>query len=176
MGFSPFAIDDPSPAPGANESAIQRPDFGECYGVLSQLAPLILDNQGKGTMAGVLLDETNQTKVIRLGGFTITVAHDFTWNGSRNPHPSPWPHFGGLIISTGADEFVVAGSGLIATFAADSPTDPIAGFKSIEEGSFIHGRWVAGRRLNGDENHQGRHVRLVPGSFGIQLVKLYRYH
>jgi hypothetical protein len=47
---------------------------------------------------------------------------------------------------------------------------------SIEEGSFVNGHWVAGRRLNGDEDHQGRHLRLVPDQFGIQRVKLYRYH
>lgn len=176
MGFSPFAIDDPPPVPGANESSAQRPDFGRCYEVLSQLAPLILENQGKGTMAGVLLDETNQTQKICLGSFTLNVSHDYTWSGSRSPHPNPWPRFGGLIISMRPDEYLVAGSGLIVTFASDSTDDPIAGIASIEEGWFVNGHWVAERRLNGDENHQGRHLRLVPGQFAIQLVKLYRYH
>jgi hypothetical protein len=81
-----------------------------------------------------------------------------------------------LIISLGPDDYLVAGSGLIVTFTSDSPADPIAGIASIEEGWFVNGHWVAGRRLNGDESHQGRHLRLVPGQFGIQLVKLYRYH
>jgi hypothetical protein len=76
----------------------------------------------------------------------------------------------------GPDEYLVAGSGLIVTFASNSTDDPIAGIASIDEGGFANGRWVAGRRLNGDEDHQGRHLRLVPGQFGIQLVKLYRYH
>jgi len=169
MGFSPFAIEDPA-------SSAPRPDFGRCYDVLSQLAPVILQNQGKGTMAGVLLDETNQTQKIHLGNFTLNVSHDYTWAGSRDPHPGPWPRFGGLIISTGPDEYLMAGSGLIVTFTSDSPADPIAGIASIEEGQFDNGRWVAGRRLNGDENHQGRHLRLVPGQFGIQLAKLYCYH
>ena len=40
---------------------------------------------------------------------------------------------------------------------------------------FIDGRWTAGRRLNGDETHQGRHVRLPFGKFVIQRVKLYSY-
>jgi beta-galactosidase GanA len=176
MGFSPFAIDDPPPAPGANEPSARQPDFGRCYEVLSQLAPLILENQGKGTMAGVLLDETNQTQKIHLGDFTLNVSHDYTWAGSRDPHPSPWPRFGGLVICMGPGEYLVAGSGLIVTFASDSTSDPIAGIESIEEGWFANGHWIAGRRLNGDENHQGRHLRLVPGQIGIQLVKLYRYH
>ena len=41
----------------------------------------------------------------------------------------------------------------------------------------MNGRWVAGRRLNGDENAQGKSLRI--GGFNsngrIQKVKLYRY-
>jgi hypothetical protein len=29
--------------------------------------------------------------------------------------------------------------------------------------------------MNGDQSHQGRHLRLPPGEFGIQRIKLYRY-
>jgi beta-galactosidase GanA len=176
MGFSPFAIDDPPPASGVNEPSGQGRNFGQCYEVVSQLAPLILDNEGKGTMVGVLLDETIQTQKIHTGGYSLTVSHDYTWGGSRNAHPSPWPRVGGLIMSIGPDEFLVAGGGIIVTFAADSTNAPIAGIERIEEGRFVNGHWVAGRRLNGDEDHQGRHLRLVPDETGIQVVKLYRYH
>jgi hypothetical protein len=34
----------------------------------------------------------------------------------------------------------------------------------------MHTRW-----LNGDQTHQGRHVRVAPGDFGILRVKLYTY-
>ena len=39
-----------------------------------------------------------------------------------------------------------------------------------EAGEWKHIRW-----LNGDQAHQGRHVRLEPGRFTLQRVKLYRY-
>ena len=29
--------------------------------------------------------------------------------------------------------------------------------------------------LNGDQSHQGRHLRLPPGEYGVQRVRLYRY-
>ena len=51
-----------------------------------------------------------------------------------------------------------------------------AGIESIWEGTFADGRWVPGRLLNGDESHQGRHLRIPEGKFGIQRVRLYRYH
>jgi hypothetical protein len=45
----------------------------------------------------------------------------------------------------------------------------------VEEGTFVDGKWVAGRRLNGDETHQGRHVHLPGGTYGIQKIRLYTY-
>jgi beta-galactosidase GanA len=46
----------------------------------------------------------------------------------------------------------------------------------VEEGVFgASGGWLAGRRLNGDQTHLGRHIRLPPGRPQIQKVRLYRY-
>jgi hypothetical protein len=78
----------------------------------------------------------------------------------------------------GPDEYLVTGSGgLSITFTPNSPGLPTVGIASIEEGTYANGQWVAGRRLNGDENGGGKYVRL--GGFGnnglIQRVKLYRY-
>jgi hypothetical protein len=36
-------------------------------------------------------------------------------------------------------------------------------FLWLEEGTFVGGTWVPGRRLNGDETAHGRPVRLGPG-------------
>ena len=172
MGVSPFGIEDEFSKSRTNDLSLAK-----SYGVLSQIAPLILEHQGSGTMAGIVLDETNRIQKIQLGNFTLNVAHDYTWPYADGFHQTnSWPHFGGVIISTAPDEYVIAGSGLIVTFAPNSPGDPIAGIASIEEGTFVNGHWVDGRRLNGDESHQGRHLRLPPGQFGIQRVKLYRYH
>ncbi len=51
----------------------------------------------------------------------------------------------------------------------------IAGIGSMDEGAFVDGRWVAGRRLNGDQDHQGRQMYLPGGEYGIQKVRLYTY-
>jgi beta-galactosidase GanA len=81
---------------------------------------------------------------------------------------------GGLVIATGADEFLFAGIGVTVTFAATEPGWQ-TGILSVEEGRFVNGRWQNVRWLNGDETHQGRHLRLVPGRLSIQRIKLYRY-
>jgi hypothetical protein len=82
---------------------------------------------------------------------------------------------GGIIIQLGADEFIVAGSGLIVTFQSLNPERPLAGILSIDEGVYERDVWKAGRRLNGDQSHQGRHMRLPYRDFGIQRVTLYQY-
>ena len=73
------------------------------------------------------------------------------------------------------DEFIIAGTGIVVTFAPVSAGDPIAGILSAQEGRYVNGRWVPRRWLNGDQTHQGRHIRLVPNEFSVQRVKLYRY-
>jgi hypothetical protein len=80
-----------------------------------------------------------------------------------------------MIIMTAEDEFYVAGSGVVVTFQSSSDDGTVAGIASIDEGAFVKGKWVAGRRLNGDQDHQGRHLYLPGREYGIQKVKLYKY-
>jgi Domain of unknown function (DUF5597) len=82
---------------------------------------------------------------------------------------------GGLVVAIGRDEFIFAGTDLTVTFETNKPGDPLVSILSAEEGKFENGQWLSGRRLNGDQTHQGRHLRLVKGKFGIQRIKLYRY-
>jgi hypothetical protein len=49
------------------------------------------------------------------------------------------------------------------------------GIVSAELGHFDGESWRVDRYLNGDETHQGRHIRIPAGSYGMQRVKLYRY-
>lgn len=78
-------------------------------------------------------------------------------------------------MALGADEFLIAGTGIVVTFTPNGAGDPIAGILSANEGRFVDGRWVPGRRMNGDQTHQGRHVSLGADAFTIQRVRLYRY-
>jgi beta-galactosidase GanA len=165
LGFSPFAIEDfPANDP-----------LGDAYHVLQNLAPLILQHQGKGTMTGVrpivafdgTVDERPQD--VRLGDFTLHV--NFVAPFTPRENQTIAAH-GGLIIQLGAEEYLVAGRGLTITFSAQSGW---VGIESIWEGAYVNGVWKRGRLLNGDQSHQGRHVRLASHKFKVQRVKLYRY-
>jgi len=95
-----------------------------------------------------------------------------TWSAdSKN---DAWPLTGGIVISTGPDEFYVAGTDIVVTFESTTQGKK-AGFISVDEGRFENEKWVPGRRMNGDQDHQGRHVRIPVGEYSIQHVKMYSY-
>lgn len=166
LGYSPFAIeslDDP-----------EHNQVARGYGVLRQLEPLIARSQGKGIMAGVLLDSTAQVERVRLGDYILTARHEFSWQyGFRAGVDTP--RVGGMIVMLAPDEFVIAGTGLLVTFEPAAGQDGHAGILRADEGTFDKGEWRPGRRLNGDQTHQGRHVHLPGGAYGIQRVRLYTY-
>jgi beta-galactosidase GanA len=163
IGFSPFSID--SLEEESSKVLIQS------YDLLTQLAPLILEKQGKGLLAGLLPEGPEQRlpQQLRLGDYILNITYERAT--SQNPNVLS----GGLVISLGTDEYLFAGTGITATFESDKPGDPLVGILAVDEGRYVEGQWRPGRRLNGDQTHQGRHLRLVPGRFGIQRIKLYRY-
>ncbi len=166
MGYNPFSIE-----------SVENPEqsqFKKGYAILRQLTPMILQYQGTGSMAGFLLDSAAQSAEISLGDYTFSVKHEYTWPYAGR-QPGETPRFGGMIIMTAKNEFYIAGSGVVVTFRAAAHDAGTAGIVAIDEGSFQNGIWVAGRRMNGDQDHQGRHLHLPGGEYGIQKVQLYTY-
>jgi beta-galactosidase GanA len=191
FGFAPFSVesvdesepDRPGPdRPGPDRPGPDRPGqnrLAQAYAVLEQLSPTILAGQGTGRMSGfrprVLEDGTViDTPVTRtLGQYRFTVSFVDTQQSDSNADIAG---HGGLIIQTGPEDYLVAGQGLVITFEPVEEGGALAGIDSDWEGSFdARGAWVPGRLLNGDQTHQGRHLRLAPGQFQIQRVRLYRY-
>ena len=163
IGFSPFSID-------SLDEETTRP-LTETYDLLQQLSPLILEKQGNSVMAGLLPEGPEQRlpQQLKLGDYILSVTFE------RPTTPNATVLSGGLVISLGPEEYLFAGTGLTVTFDTDKPGDPLVGILSVDEGQYANGEWLPGRRLNGDQTHQGRHLRLPPGRFGIQRIKLYRY-
>lgn len=167
IGYSPFSvesIEDP-----------QKSTLANSYEILSQLSPLILEKQGKNLTAGILLDSINEKAQVKLNGYILNFRHEKDWLKPSQPIAMDQQKAGCLIIATGPDEFIVAGNSILITFTPDSQELPIAGIGAIDEVQFVNGKIKHGRRLNGDQNHQGRHVHLTSDKFGIQKVTLYKY-
>ncbi|MGA2724362.1 MAG: DUF5597 domain-containing protein [Bryobacteraceae bacterium] len=165
IGFSPFGIDG-SRAPDT--------DLISGYDLIAQLAPLILANQGKGTVSAVLLGQNNPSQKIQVGNYTLEAAslRPRAMPGAPPP-PATVPSTAAIFIAVGPDEYFVAGSGMTVSFSPNTPGPSQAGLGTVEEGSFVNGFWVPGRQLAGDETGQGDYVSLR--NLGIQHVTLYRY-
>jgi hypothetical protein len=201
IGCSPFGIDGSAQADGP---------YSEGYNILSQLAPLILQNQGKGTMALTFLNGGSQK--ISLGRYTLNVeagrgrgggvpanatapstapagrGRGGAPRGAASPAAAPAAPNYLLVINVGPDEYFVAGKGAQITFSPNPPAQEVAAMASIDEGTFKDGKWVPGRRLNGDqtmlsyelsrlaaENQTGTGARIGGNSASIYQIKLMRY-
>jgi len=91
------------------------------YDTIAQLTPLILENQGKGTMAGAVAIAGEPPQKIPLGNYVLTVSYvsshvDPVPVPKDAPAPPPAPYripdrAGALFIAVGPDEYIAASSG-----------------------------------------------------------------
>ncbi|MBP9507100.1 MAG: DUF5597 domain-containing protein, partial [Bacteroides sp.] len=197
IGLSPFSIEDGSDSPQA--------PLVQSYAKLNELMPLITKYQGKGVMNGLLFDMDNKERVLIHNDLKLTCRHYFTlpWD-ARATDGSQWSEGGGVVIRLAENEYLISGSGIVITFeqVGENKVEYTRvlgedGFASV--GSNVQqvetwkgnsrvgiglvdevnvspdGTLVYKRRLNGDQNHQGRHVRIPIGQFSTLHVKLYKY-
>lgn len=158
FGFSPFAIEDLN----------SDHPLGATYKVIGQLAPIIVANSGSDRVAAVV-QQSGETKAIMvLGGYTLMVDYH------RRSEEEGTPPAAAIIVQTGADEFVAAGFGLSIRFVANSTGPRHVEILQDDEGSYVNGRWVAVRRLNGDETNGGN-IMIFRERPIIQKIRLFRH-
>ena len=167
IGFSPFGIDSfvEMERQGLLDSSNE---LGKSYEVLAQLAPIILQHEGRGEMAGFLLDKEHPQITVELNGYQLELTLDQIFETQAKTGF-------GLLMATGPDEFLGAGSGFRVAFSRKNSNGERIGIGSIDEGTFAGGKWRPGRRLNGDENDQGRAWRFVSKRIGIEKAVVYKY-
>ena len=197
IGYCPFSIENGSDNPDA--------PLVQAYSKLKELMPVLTKYQGKGLSKGLLFDQENKERILSFDDLTITCRHFFTlpWD-PRATDGSVWPETGGLILRIERDEYIVAGSGIVVDFKKNDEyrlleakelgedgfataggnayhqkpwsgitragIGPVDEIKITDDGTFSYIR-----RLNGDQTHQGRHVRISVDEFSILHVKLYEY-
>jgi hypothetical protein len=195
MGISPFGIE---------RQADASTPLAQAYGLLAQAAPEILEAQAKGAIKAVSLNTQHPAETVKLGNYTFA----FSVGRMRRPAPpttaappgtapaggGPGGFGGGnaetssyaIVISTGPDDYVILGSGVQATFTGPGPSP--AAVAKLEEGAYVDGRWVPGRRLNGDDimlnydapnksikNESGQGFRLAAGAPKALHLQIYGY-
>jgi len=167
FGFAPFSIestDQPETEP-----------LGKLYGVVEQLAPVITAHHGQNNIDGVLLEKENPEMVLHLGDYKVTVRHSYTLGYEPASQNETWAPAGAVFVRTDDNEFYVAGSGVVMTFKHLEQPEFNVGILKVDQGRFVNGEWQIIRHLNGDQTHQGRHVRLFHDDFSILRFELYQY-
>ncbi|MFL6352766.1 MAG: DUF5597 domain-containing protein [Bryobacteraceae bacterium] len=158
IGFSPFGIDSWNDAEN---------ELGKSYHVLEQLTPLLVEHQAKGDIHGFVIDKSHPSVKVVLEGFLVDVSLDeiFASHAEKG--------FGVLLVS-GPNEFLGAGKGFRVSFRPANE-DGKAGLASVDEGHFENGKWIRGRRLNGDETDQGKYWRFDQRQITIEKAVVYSY-
>lgn len=169
LGFSPYAIDDATP---------EREGYAlkEAYTILRSLMPLVMEAQREGRIHGVWFDRNHTEQRLTIGDVPLLCRHDLTlgWSAEASD-PAQWSETAALVIELGEGEFLVAGTGVVMTLQPRVSDGTIVGIERIDELDYRDEQLPALRRLNGDEDHQGRHLRIPFGSYGVQRLKVYTY-
>src|SRR5450432_347388 len=153
IGVSPFGIDHL-----AKDAAL-----GKSYDVLGQLSTIITEKQSKGEIVGFVVDEKNPSFTYTLGGYAIEISLDEIFGHKAKLG------YGIVMTDDGPNKFIGAGSGFRVRFYPEVKSyKTIIGIGSVDEGMFSNNKWMAGRRLNGDENDQGRAWRFAFWKLGIE--------
>jgi hypothetical protein len=81
----------------------------------------------------------------------------------------------GLIMRTGPAEFIGAGRGFRVSFSTRSLDGSHVGLAFVDDGRFQDGKWIPGRRLNGDETDQGNYWRFDQWQLRIEKAVVYTH-
>lgn len=174
IGFSPFGIDLTPPTGSVpadykqmvESLANQNGELAASYKGIASIMPQITAAQAAGTIHGFTLTKEHPAVDFTMQGYTVHVTLDEVFGMHADEGY-------GLILSEGKDQFLGLGKGFRVAFIPRS--GPQVGIASIDEGQMLDGKWVPGRRLNGDENDQGKGWRFDPRHLNLERVTLYRY-
>lgn len=168
IGFSPFSIDN---MPEEEDYPLKR-----AYEVLTPALDLIAEKQAAGKTYGMIADIENKETTLRINNIDFRCRHDLTlgWNPEASD-PEKWGETSVMIIDMGSDTYLFMGTGVVTTMSPADGNGKV-GIERIDEIVFDeYGKMQKMRRLNGDEDHQGRHIRIPFNEYGAQLLKVYRY-
>ena len=132
ISFSPFGIDESTP---------EEDPITKSYAALSQVQQLILQHNGKGTMAGIYVDTAEKSQSFELNGYSIKA--NLSLPGSSpfggavaglSSSDKKVASAGGIVFATGPDEFIIVGKDFTLSF---TPLNTDA--KKAQDRCRIHG-------------------------------------
>lgn len=133
-------------------------------------------------MDAVLLDnEQREAEIITPDGIRFTIKHSYSLGWEPGAKDAEWPEAACIILRLDEEDYLAIGSGVVITYTDVKANktwkqgDTRIGLAKCESVKIEDGELHIKRHLNGDQTHQGRHVRIPVGLFDIQHFRLYRY-
>lgn len=142
LGFGPFGI----------ESLVNDLSYAQSNLVLKELLPLITQYQGTKKMRGILQEAGEESTVLQMGDFKITITYTSKEKKSY-----------GIVIQTGEKDFLVAGIDMNVVFSS-LDQNITANIGEVLEGKFQNEKWETTRQLNGDETYHNTRL-IVDGRY-----------
>lgn len=176
LGWSVFGIEDLNP----------HGQVSQAYALLSEMLPQLSEWQAAGRVKAILNNNGEQTDPIELGGYRITLKGR-SGTSNKNPNPVNGTELAGgvtlesrslandnrafaIVVNTAPDEFLFIGANGQPIFATDAGEGGVI-TASQDEGNYRKGKWIAGRRINGDETFA---AGLPYDRIGMLKIKLLR--
>ena len=193
MGFCPFSIEDCPLVAGDSGNDWRNTDMSaddqlnaytrgtdrlspiaSAYSLMNSIEELVLARQGSDDMDAVLLDDGHrESSILTPDGIKVLVNHDFSLGWDPRSKEGHWPEASCMLLRLGEYDYLLAGSGTVLTFSAEDSSK--VGIAYCAEVDVKDGEITEIRRLNGDQTHQGRHIRIPCGTFRLQRFRLYTY-
>ncbi len=176
IGFAPFGMDEtdysnfPLGAQELDEDTVEA--FASKYRLFAPMAGAWARVAARNPAWGVAKPADGSSQSRQIGRWKTTVQYGEWQFGDREaawmpdtPHPTDGKPVGGaVIVQTGADEFLVAGSDARVRFAlADAQPGESAAMLRVEEGTLAEdGSFVMRRVWNGDQTDHGLNFTSQP--------------
>ena len=130
-------------------------------------------HRGKNRIEGVLLDNYVKESTFILGDYEFIAGHTYNLGWEPNAHSEDWEPSGAIVVQSGKNEFYFAGFGVSLTFKNVKNPGARVGILKTDRGNFVDGEWIVYQHLNGDQTHQGRHIRSFIDD--VSFAKVYFY-
>ncbi|MDQ8735622.1 DUF5597 domain-containing protein [Paenibacillus sp. LHD-38] len=132
------------------------------YELIGNMMGIIQKYRGTGKMTGFLQDQ-DRGCILSFSNYDLKISYTHRQEGK--------PISGGLVIELSRDKFILAGIGFNIEFLPKSGESSKVGYIRVEEGTFVHDKWIRGRVLNGDEASYRLGIGSNPGAICVEMYK-----
>jgi Domain of unknown function (DUF5597) len=176
LGWSAFGVEDLDP----------KGQVAQAYKLLSDLLPQLAEWEAAGKVEALLDLDNEKPQPTSLGGYRITLSAGMG-RGVDASKPDSGPELAGgvslgsralpsdkrpfaMVINTAPDEFLFIGSNGTPSFEVESGKGKVI-ISSKDEGFYEKGKWIPGRRINGDELFSSGLPKLNIGMLKVKLIQ-----